>query len=384
MGHSISATTGISVALFEPPQIGLTWIRSFRGEIMAYEHSKGRLGGHLSASLSIGLGQADAETFFDKYLGYKIVAYNDVGLVMWEGFINMISLSLNGFSVSVGPLVDISNKVKVKYTTIRYNTNPPIGGQPRETDYTEDFVSQQRYGIIEKVLAGGSMQEVQSELVRDVYLEENAYPAVSQGLQFAGTGEPQLKLDCVGYVQWLDMFEYEMSGTGTWDISDKLIDVLGSEPNGFIDTDPFNIRTNTDQVPVYEEEGHTGFSVIKDLVARGDSSNRFYEFAVVKDRKVRYRPIANEVYYLYKLGNKGRYLTDIVGGEIKPWNVEFGRWLYITDFMVGKSRDEELRKDTRAMLIESTRYTAPFGLTINGTRVRTLPQIMARYGLSGI
>ena len=61
-----------------------------------------------------------------------------------------------------------------------------------------------------------------------------------------------------------------------------------------------------------------------------------------------------------------------------------GAWVAVQDFIIGQPQAADLKSDLRNIMVETVSYTAPFGLSINGKKVETLPQIMARYGISGI
>lgn len=385
MTHSLYNQTGITVSIFQSLVDGFKWTEDLKNEITSYDHTLSMLGGYLTMNLGLNVNKDKIENYFMNYIGKRVESYDAIGETIWDGFINKISANIGGYSFSIGPLLDVNNKVRLEYTTIRYNTNPPIGGIKKKTPYATNTTSIAKYGTIAKIVNGGQMTTPHAVQVRDSYLEERAFPEISQQVQLnPQSGDMSIKFECLGYVNWLDLYEYEKSGTGSWRIDERIIDVLGQETNSFLDSNYSYITENSLTVPVKEKSGSTGLNIIKDCVARGDSTFNRYVFGVYKDRIVKYYPIDDGIpKYYYNISNKYWQLYDKAGTQVPPWKVMPGEWLYTNDFLAGLTM-MPLKTDPRAMLIEGVQYTSPFQLSINGGKLRTLPQLLARYGLSGI
>jgi hypothetical protein len=80
-------------------------------------------------------------------------------------------------------LLDVGNRISVVYTPILDATvDPPVVGVRQPTAIAEDSDSQDRYGIVEKVLSGGTCFQADAERYRDTFLAENALPQTGETL----------------------------------------------------------------------------------------------------------------------------------------------------------------------------------------------------------
>lgn len=113
----------------------------------------------------------------------------------------------------------------------------------------------------------------------------------------------QLTLECRGYVHWLGSFTYSSSVTGTEDLSDKIQNVLGADPNSTFSTDYGKITTNTLAVKAYEQDNKTAWDLILGLTAMGDSSDNRYIFGIYEGRQAIYEQIPSSIEYLGSQGS---------------------------------------------------------------------------------
>jgi hypothetical protein len=58
-------------------------------------------------------------------IGRHIVVYNPSLVQIWEGFINQVDITEGGEQFSIGPLIDIGNRVKVPYSPVDAGVAPP-------------------------------------------------------------------------------------------------------------------------------------------------------------------------------------------------------------------------------------------------------------------
>ena len=77
------------------------------------------------------------------------------------------------------------------------------------------------------------------------------------------------------------------------------------------------------------------------------------------------------------------HIEDSLGGYLYPWNTLPGRWFLIHDWLVGRSVERDLHKDTRAGFIESTRYDAKWGLNLSASQQDRISQVLAQLELAG-
>jgi len=354
-------------------------------KVSGYEHSISANGGYDTATLSINDTRDNLEEWFSDGLGRHIVVYGLGAEVIWEGFVNQITIQLGALSASRGPLMDVGNKVKVVYQTVSYATNPPVGGDRAVTAYSSDTTSQSRYGILEAVLSGSSLTATEAEQIRDTYLNEYKYPETGQELNPGNGQQPSITLECLGYYHLLEKYHYnQTASSGEVNLSDKLTAVFTADPSSRFNSDYNNVTENTLQVGQYENEDKTALAIVKDLIARGDSSDNRYIWGVYADRILRYEQAPTDISYTQRLADAEQRITTPSGNRIYPWEVLPGRWLLIPDFLVNVRTDTRFRADPKYLFIESVTYQAPWGVQLSGGKVGKLSQILSKKGLGGV
>lgn len=360
----------------------------YRGEMTTradgYGHELSTFGGFDSAKVSVALSQADLEEWIERGLGRHIVVYDDANEIVFEGFANVLNATLGSLDYTVGPLLDIANRVRLVYSTFLE------GGQGirATTGWAEDTASVAKYGQFERVLSAGGVSSGEADQIRDTYLAENALPTTSRQQSYSNDGGDAFRLDLeiLGYVHWLQTYTYtQTANTGSGNLSDQLAAILAADPNNIVNVDLSGIQANTLQVPVYENDLPVAFDLIKNLVARGDANERRYGFGLFANRQVRYGPVSEQIDYMQHLSDPARQVRTLGGQIVKPWNVKPGRWVFFPDFMVGRVQPRTaLRGDPRMLFIENITYQAPWGVSFNGSKASRLDQKLARLGLSGI
>lgn len=373
-----------SVYAFQPLVEGNSLLYDLTGVQSSYTHNTRAMGGFWSASIRLNDSLVDLEEWFESGLGRRIVTTSPDGEVVWEGFVNAMRLSWGGLTKIKGNLLDAPNMVKLWYSLILPGSSQDEIGFRIPTDWVENLAAQQKYGIIQRVLSGSGMtQETAESLVVD-YLNEFSEPQIDQDWSGA---EPALELDCAGYVRWTEAYVYDFSSSsaGAVNLSQKLIDVLAEEPNGFISTDTRFIATNTLQEAAKEADDRTAWDIIKTLIAKGDAADVRHLFGVYADRMAYYGPVADEVTYQQRLTDPAGRFTTPAGAVVQPWDIKPGKWLFAPDILVGRVPDDTaLRDDPRATFLEEVTYRAPYTVELRGSRTRRIDQRLARLGLAGI
>ena len=115
----------------------------------AYSHENRALGGYYKANASFQVNQQLAEEWIEYGLGRHVETYGPHLDVIWEGFVNKVTATLGPLTFSIGPLLNIGNRVKVAYSTVDYTVSPPLAGVATSTAVTNDTTSQDLYGILE-------------------------------------------------------------------------------------------------------------------------------------------------------------------------------------------------------------------------------------------
>lgn len=380
---------GITIIVYEPLVVGSALIDDRLGSAAdSYSHEIRAVGGYTAADFTLTDNRNNLDDWLANGLGRHIEVFDQDLNQIWEGFVNEIEMSIGGLRVKRGPLLNIANEVIVAYTTISYATTPPIPGYATQTDPATNAVSIDSYGTGEMVLSGGTGTEAEMEQLRDTYLATYKDPETSQELTVGGsTQAASLSVSCRGYYDWLNRYYYvQTASTGTINLSAKLQAIIAANPDAVLSTDYAQIVTNTLPVGAYENDSSRAMALIKDLIARGDSSDNRYNFGFYNDRKVYYGAVPTTIGYTHRLADSGQVIqTYKDGATVYPWNVLPGQWLFIPDFLIGRTQPTtDLRLDPRNLFIEAVRYTAPWTVAIGGGKVDTLSQRLARMGLGGI
>jgi hypothetical protein len=352
----------------------------------SYSHVIQADGGYWTANFSIDGNQQAVEDWIDRGLGRHVTVYNPGLQIVWEGFVDKITASLGRLSVTRGSLCDLANRVWADYAASDTGTSVSTIGVRDTTAASQDTASQTKYGIWECVLSGGSVPVVEVTAMQDTYLAENAWPVTSQELGGNVSnpgGKPSVRIECKGYAQLFNQYYYANASSGVDDLTVKLVDVIDYDPNGVLASTNADITTNTLSVAMYEDQDRMAWSVIKELVSAGDASDNRYTFGVYANRRIKYAPVPDELAYTERLHDPAQRVETLAGVWVKPWDVLPARWLFMPDFLVGRTPPQTRRFDPRYMFIESVTYTEPWGLQLRGGKFDTTAQRLARFGLQG-
>lgn len=349
-----------------------------------YTHVINAIGGYWNCKFAFGADQTQAEMWYTDGIGKHVEVFDSGMLKIWEGFINEININIGTLKAKRGPLLNVSNRVDLVYSTIDTSTDPPVVGVRENTGVANDTDSQNKYGIIYKVLSTGGTTITDAEQIRDTFLQENKYPETDQSISIGSASAGSVELSCLGYSQWLDTFTYSETTTGTRTYTLRIEDVLGADPNNIFSTDYSKISTNGATVPRYDNDDRKGWQIIKEILAKGDTSYNRWTFGIYNNRVAVYAVAPSSIEYYHRINDTKQRILDSGETEVKPWNVLPARWLQITDWLVGQSIIGDFRKDERNLFIESVNYTMPYGLSISGSKINTLAQILGRLGLTGI
>jgi hypothetical protein len=358
-------------------------IETITTALSSYQHVKSAWLGNDKAQVDIKGDISLAEDWMVDGLGRDIIAFDESAGEIFGGFVNQIDLNIGDLSISRGPLLDIANRVSVRYAPVDTTVNPPVVGDSTFTVIAEDAASQEKYGIIERILSAGQVTDSQAEQIRDTYLSEHAEPDTSQDINVGGREGAAIRLSILGYGHWLQTFIYnQIVSSGTTTATDKIKAALAAEPNGIFSSDLSRIDDNLILVSAYENDYPTGITIIKETVALGDVNDDRYLFMVGAGRKISYQ--LQDTHAAYQ---RGLARTDIIlanDDPVKPWQVEAGKWIFVNDFMASKLKPTNPRLDTRMIFIEELTYTAPYGLSLAGSRTNRLTQKLAKIGMGGI
>lgn len=348
----------------------------------SYSHTISATVGYDSMSMSIMVHETEMRDWLTHGLGRRIEVVGPSGII-WEGFVNEISLTSGPTQINVGPLLDIANKIKVSYTTKTYNTNPPIGGQPAETSFDSNLRSQDLWGTFEEILTGGEGVAATMEAMRSVSLSDMAFPKLAQDLSPDQQNPNAISLSCLGYYHYLDRYYFtDAITTGLVDINVKLADTLDADPDDLFTSQ--EIEPNELEVPAVEDGTRSGLTIIKELVGYGFSGGRRALLMVGAGRKVVYKPMELDrtPKYVYSPYDQYPALSLGDGTDTKPWDIVPGEWVEF-ESLTARPIDTSLPRDSdpRFMFIESVTFSTPNGIRIAGGKGATLKEKLDQLSL---
>lgn len=366
---------------------------SFTSQVIAYQHQLALDSGlYLSAEITLSLYDEEVVDWIERGLGRHMVVLDAKGFTIFEGFVNVVKLTIGGVTLTYGPMMSVMNRVKVQYTPyIDVTVDPPVTGNTTETIYAEDADSQAKYGIHEVVVDGGTLidsmtyigggtPDHEGELIRDAYLQETKLPEVSHEISFESTAF-EIKLELKGYSAFFDKHIYNDATAATVQVPTKIQNVVDANPNTTIFSTDYsgiaNAATYLQLTTAYEDKNRTANAIIKELLLLGNSTNDRTVFLVLADRKVYYSAIPTRVEYYYDTNSN--VIKDITGGQVLPWRLLPGKWLEFVGLR-GIPQAGEMRDTFRRMFIETVTYTAPLGLQLGGNKVNRISQILAKKG----
>jgi hypothetical protein len=180
----------------------------------AYSHILTNERGMDTATFTLTETQADIEDWLANGLNRHIVVYDASLTVIWEGFVDQVTVNLGAAQLVRGPLMNTANHVDLVYSTIDTTTTPPTPGFRATTGAVGDTASQAQYGRLPIVLSAGGVLVTEAPQIRDLYLNEHAWPeTVTQlGLGTAGNA-PTVQIACKGYAYRL-AYPYNFSTVG--------------------------------------------------------------------------------------------------------------------------------------------------------------------------
>lgn len=369
---------------------GYTVDDSIAMRISSYNHEIGANGGYLSCSFTISNYVDEVNDWLSYGLGRHIQVFDEFNVQIWEGFVNQVAVNISGVSITRGPLMNVVNRAKVIYQTVRYDTNPPIGGNQAITDEANNTTSQNKYGIFEDVVSIGEALEETANYQRDTYLQEKGNPETQTQVNISSaSSDVNVRIDCLGYSRILETYFFSNLEpiTNETAVSTFIEEIFEAQPNGIFSTDYTNVETNNLSVGTYERGDKRAMEVLASCVSLGDVNGNRYIWGVLNNRQIYYKAIPSAIAYEYKINDNSKRV-DLVGGVIQSyWSIQSGNWLTIPDLFIGEETRraaKPLRDDIRNIFMESVQYTAPYNLNFVGGKVSKIPQIWAQLGIGNL
>lgn len=353
----------------------------------SYDHEIAADGGYLNATITLSLSKDDAHEWLDGGVAKEITVYNEGQQICWLGLVNSVNASLGGVSLNSGNLLDVVNRIRLTYQTVRYDVID-YGGQERITEMTEDTNSQGFFGILEDIINGGTASDEEAAQLQSMFLAELAYLSPTQSINLlGGAADTQVTLDCIGYYELLDKALAADQVPSELPATDIMESVVGGTLSGLFDV-LTDVEQNLIEVGLDTDHGRTKVSsIVKSVVAMGDVADNRWTAGSHLNRRFYYRPRPTSVGLVLHLSDSGFLLKDSLGAIVHPWDAMPGKWAVIPDLSLSRGLPgslAELGDDRRSIFVERVKYSAPYGLELTGGRLSTINQRLAKQGLGGI
>ena len=317
-------------------------------------------GGYWSSQIQFSATEQEVADWIMHGVGRDITIYNAAGVEIWNGLVNKVAAEWGGISLESGEFLKLANQVTVNYQEVTYNTNPPVGGSKKSVDAAVNTESQAIYGIQTEVVNAGTGDELMATQYRDMFIAERAFPLTNVNFSLQSSNTPAVTLDCVGYVRLLERPLYAVTSTGKQNASDKVTAIYQAEPNGIF-TSVSDIDSNSFQVPYAESGEKRLFGALKGVAAIGDSGLDRWITGVGQQRTPYYRAVVNEVSYTYTLADEEPRIEGRNREYVYPWNVETGRWLFVSGLLEDLPNTGDYDRDPRYIFIENSSWSSVWG-----------------------
>lgn len=389
-------TYGLGVNIYQP-DISLSatpainprgqYLATFDPAVVQWRHEIHEAGGYFSGELTI-TGKLTEIQRWLRGLLYHVDLFDHAGVTRFEGFVNEIRLTVGTFELTIGPLLDIGNRVSGIYTPILDpTTDPPLTGATQPTTIAEETDSQKLYGIIEKVLDFGEREDAVAEQMRDTWLKQNAFPKRDSGDNVdVGSGEllASVNMQVLGWVHFLGVYVFNDTTIYTVTTESKIQTVLEADPNGVIASNYHYLDANGSLTSGYEDSNRFAWDIIKDVVAEGDVNDDRWKFGVYRDRIPFYELIPTDIQYRRMLFANENRVTAGIGTPVYPWQILPGYWIEYLDIATGDLATGDLPSAPNVDYIERVTFSAPNSAQIDGQKYNRLTQFLVKHGLGSI
>ena len=376
---------GLSLQVHASLPSGGAWIYSLGVEVMDYSHTISANGGFESASFRLVGATVDIEDWLERGVGRHVQVWDSDLALVWEGYVDQVSVTQGSLAYAVGPMSDLGNRVLAVYDALNTAYIPPTEEGRAVTTLANDADSQGRYGIWEKSVSAGKTTALDAGYVRDTFLSERKYPARTQSVSTGGGEASSVSISLRGYYAWLSAYTYsQTAASGTTSATALIQAVLAADTNAIISTDYGLLDANALLVPAYATDNVFADSKISEVVALGDAAGGRWTFGLYANRIAVYRAIPTTLAYSQSMQSSDQEVYLYGGGKVRPWQVRPAQWIFMDDFLVGKPLGVTLATDLRCAFIEQVSFTAPYQVSWSGGRLSQLDQIMAQMTMGGM
>lgn len=361
------------------------WLDDVDISLESWQHSISAFGGFDSASFSISDSKEAMEDWLQNGLFRPIQVHDNNLELIWEGFVNNITLNQAGLSISNGPVTSIANRVYAIYSGVDVSVYPPEIGVRKKTPTFDNTLSQDEWGIWFEILSLAGVTDSNADQLIEMYLTEHNQPDSNGNFSFSG-GDISLSMECLGWSKTLNYPVNITDSSGLVDISTRIQEIILAQPNDWISDNFTEISDNTSTVPYYENDDQLALEQIRGLVAMGDADYNRHLFGVYENRQATYAPHSDQIDYVIELSDPRQLVKNAAGAVIDPWQVRPGKWVFFSDFMPNLGPPSDFYRDPRMLQIEQVQFDTrtPFAIQLVGGHTSKYEQRSARLGLRGM
>lgn len=354
----------------------------------AYTHQIESVGGYWSLNATIEDAIPALEWLTAELLGAHVVVWDDASTQVWEGFVNTITYQIRGMMFEFGPVMDIINRLQVRYKQVYTGTNPPDVGSTVNSPIYEDTDSQRRWGIRAAIVNAGERTATDAAQCAQAILAQRSQPRPKIRFTTSDAEKPIITLGCLGYCHLLSHTPIYVESAAEIDLSAKLADTIDAEPNGLLTSTNAIIEANTVQVPENDDTYRDGWTVIKNLVQRGTATYGRTLFMVGPGRRITYGAIPTNVGYVLKPQRAQVVVTEGWTDMVVPeQRVTAGRWAYMATSMTSVHQPlfDDVANDPQALFAERVTFDAlTQRIQIDGSGEDNLPAQLQKFELGTV
>ena len=171
--------------------------RNIKFDVLEYSHH--RFGGPNSMKMTaLADIRSELDTFY-RMLGMSIELYDFQNILIWEGYIDSLRFPISNNVSHEIKLDNVANKIAVIYNQVIPGES---GSTKTITSWEEDSISQERYGIIERIDSKGNITSIEAIQYAKNILRDNKNPITKKIFSlsdFAKSYELNIEINCSGH-----------------------------------------------------------------------------------------------------------------------------------------------------------------------------------------
>lgn len=386
MNRTKEQSRGFTIDYYQRLNLGGGWLDSLDVKIQNWRHTISAFGGFDTAEFDLIDSPAVVYDWVVNGLARPIIVRDETLSVMWEGFVDSITITQGGLSVTHGPVTKLANRVYALYSGVDTSVYPPIIGVRKRTPTINSLTSQAIWGIWPFILSLAGVTDSNADRLLAMYMQEHDHPDVGSAFSFGGQ-DILVSVQCKGWYHTLVYPYTDISVSGTIALSTRLKGVLTSQVNpGWVSLNYSRIQDNATLVKAYEEDDRPAIEHLRGLTAMGDSLNNRWMFGVYENRQATFQPASTVIDYRMNIADPRSGILDSSDGAVPAWRIRPGKWVFFQDFMPGMgAAGAILNLDVRMLQIESVQFDirVPTEVQFNGGVSSKYEAQSARLGLRG-